>query len=253
MVTWAPSDAATKTHFIRARVTGSSEMAECTAQVTVTDSLTRGSDERLIAIRSLLVPDAKEGPGYGLYSYVLLNGRPKSKGERDGAEALLESFVLISPSDSIEKYHSDRSELNATYVPIGSPLPDDFEQRDDKGAWLRNHYDFERALALLLRLRAVDRDQGFPGGGIWIVSCLHPLSGSEDPRPILIQDLTAVPPRLIPVWMNAFRALTTQPRFYDRRSFTKLSLDLRIVIGQLADGLEPVASAFKWLGVGLAN
>ena len=247
-VTWRPTEPATKTYSVRARVAASSEIAECSAQITVTDNLTRGNEERIVATRSLLLPGGKESPGYGLYSYLLFNGRPQSKDERDRMETLLESFVLISPAEILEKYHA-RSELNATYVPIASKLPDDFEQREDKSAWLRNHYDFERAVDLLLRLTSVDGAQlDFPGGGVWMVSCLHPLSGSEDPHPILVQNLSAVPPRLIPVWMNAFKALTTQPRFYDRRSFKNLSLDLRIAIGQLADGLEPVASAFKFLG-----
>jgi hypothetical protein len=127
-------------------------------------------------------------------------------------------------------------------------LPDDFEGRDDQVAWIRNNYDYDRAFAFLTRLRMLPgADMALQDGTVLIVSCLHPLSG-KDPRPLIPLNLTAVPPRLIPQVMHRFASQSTQPRDYNPYTVEKLSLDLRIVIAQLSDGLQTVAAGFKVLG-----
>jgi len=173
--------------------------------------------------------------------------------DRDLLESVLKSYLTtLMDSDTMETKFPDifrRPLLNVTYVPIANPLPDDFDQRGDQVAWIRNHYDYGRAFAFLTRLRALPgADTAMLGGTVWIVSCLHPLSSKKDPRPLLPENLTGVPVRVIPPVMRSFADQTTQPRDYNPYALARLALDLRITIAQLADGLQSVTAGFKVLG-----
>jgi hypothetical protein len=249
---WAPTGQAVAVFTIRARVVVAGETADCTTRIAVTDRLTRGGSEHLISTRSLLAPDAQEAAGYGLYSYILF-AAPQTDHDRDLLESVLKSYLTtLMDSDTMETKFPDifrRPLLNVTYVPIANPLPDDFDQRGDQVAWIRNHYDYGRAFAFLTRLRALPgADTAMLGGTVWIVSCLHPLSSKKDPRPLLPENLTGVPVRVIPPVMRSFADQTTQPRDYNPYALARLALDLRITIAQLADGLQSVTAGFKVLG-----
>jgi hypothetical protein len=87
---WAPNTKARGVFTIQARVAASGETADCTTQIAVTDSLTRGGNETLTSTRTLLAPDAQEAAGYGLYSYILFAARPTDQ-DRDLFEAILKS------------------------------------------------------------------------------------------------------------------------------------------------------------------
>jgi hypothetical protein len=252
---WTPTSQARAVFTIQASIVASGETVDCTTRIAVTDRVTRGGNETLVSMRSLLMPGSHEATGYGLYSYILFTARPTDQ-DRSLFESILNSYLTVLHDREVleaqfpESFPS-RSRLNVAYVPIRRPLPDDFDQRDDQVAWLRNNYDYDRAFAYLTRLRALPQaDTVMLGGTAWIVSCLHPLSGKEDPSPVLPEDLSAVPVRLIPQVMRSFADQTTQPRDYNPHALFRLRLDLRIAIGQLADGLQPIAAAFKILGGG---
>jgi hypothetical protein len=249
---WTPTSQARAVFTIQASIVAPGEAADCTTRIAVIDGVTRGGNTALVSTRSLLMPAAHEATGYGLYSYILFTERPVDQ-DRGLFESILQSYLaVLHDQERLEaEFPEDfpKSKLNVAYVPIGRPLPDDFDQRDDQVAWLRNHYDYDRAFAFLTRLRTLPQaDAVLLGGTAWLVSCLHPLSGREDPSPVLPQDLSAVPARLIPDLMRSFASQTTQPRDYNPHAMFRLRLDLRIAIGQLADGLKPVAAAFKILG-----
>jgi hypothetical protein len=249
---WAPASQVPAVFSIQAHVVASGETASCTARIAVTDRLTRGSDKTVVSTRSLLAPDGREASGYGLYSYILFTA-PQTAQDRSFVESLLKSYLSFLPTlEALEAQYPNtypRSQLNISYVPIAHSLPDDFDQRDDQVVWIRNHYDYDRALAFLTRLRRLaGADVAMLGGTVWIVSCLQPLSGEQDPRPVLPQNLTAVPARLIPVVVRYFAQQTTQPRDYNPYAIVKLRLDLRITIGQFADGLQSIMAAWKILG-----
>jgi hypothetical protein len=248
VVAWRPSSAQIAIRTITARVTAGADSAQCTAQVAVFLSPQRGVDGNIVAAGSMLPPGVPAPEGYGLYSYILLAHRPQAGEETERVEAVLTSFLLFGSTEEMEKAGATRSQLNATFLPIKRALPDDFDQRDGKAAWLRNNYAYERSLVLQLKLRNVPGAAALSSGAVWVVSSLHPLETTADPGPLLVQDLSSVPTRLIGAWARRFQAVTTQPRLYDRYSMTKLSLDLRIAIGQAADGLDSVRGAFKLLG-----
>jgi hypothetical protein len=250
---WAPTDKAVAVFTIQARVAASGETADCITRIAVTDRLTRGGDETLFSTRSLLAPDAQEAAGYGLYSYILF-AAPQTDHDRNLIESILKSYLTLRDSATLETGYPDifrRPLLNITYVPIAASLPDDFDQRNgkDKVAWIRNRYDYDRAFAFLTRLRMLPgADTAMLGGTAWIISCLQPFSGKEDPRPLLSENLTSYPLRVIPPVMRRFAEQTTQPRDYNPYAVARLSLDLRIAIAEAADGLQAVTASFRVLG-----
>jgi hypothetical protein len=230
------------------------ENADCTAQIAVIETPNRGGGEPLISTRALLPAAAHEAPDYGLYSYVLFAAQPTDQ-ETDLFDAVLESYLtLLRNQDTLESRFPDEFphvRLNVTYVLVQQAPPPDFDQRelDDQVAWIRNHYDYDRAFAFLTRLRALpDADPSLKNGTVLIVSCRRPLSGKEDPRPGFQQDLSAVPARFVPRRMRIFASQTMQPRDYNSHSVALLQLDLRIGIARAAGGLEAVSAAIKTLG-----
>jgi hypothetical protein len=238
---------------IRARLVVSTETAECTARIAVIDRITRGGNENLVPTRTFLEPDAQEAPGYGLYTYILFAERPATDKERELIEAVLRFYLTLPDRDKLEKYQVPPAQLNATYIPIARPLPDDFIQREDQDqvAWIRNNYDYERAVALLIRLRSLPCvNKAMLDRKAWMVSGQHPLSPEGDPCQVLPLELSAVPTRLIPDVMHTVVSQIMQPRQYNRLSVIRLGLDVRILIGQLGDGLQLVTAAFELLGAG---
>ena len=249
IVVWRPGDAQGAPQTITAHLTAGAASAICTAQIIVLPSPQRGSEKTIVPAALLLPATSPEPPGYGLYSYVLFAHRPQTAEERERMELVLKAVLGLNGAVAMEKAGVARSQLNATILPIDHAVPSDFDQRDDRIAWLRNNYGYERALKLLLKLHAISGNHVFsPSSTVWVVSCLHPLDSAADPHPVLVQDLSAVPVRMIGIWATSFSAVTTQPRLYDRHSLTKLSLDLRIVIAQAGDSVEAVRGAFKLLG-----
>jgi len=255
---WSPPAQSRGVFVIRAHIhvgaAEAGETADCSARVAVIESPNRGGGEALISTRALVLPAAHEASGYGLYSYVLF-AHPPTDQETQLFDAILKAYLTLLPSqETLESRFPDEfppARLNVTYVPIRRAPPDDFDQRepDDRIAWIRNHYDYDRAFAFLTRLRGLpDADPSLRSGAAWIVSCQHPLGGKEDPRPGFQQNLSAVPPRLIPQRIGIFASQTTQPRDYNPYSIALLELDLRIAIAQAGDGLEAVSAAIKKLG-----
>ncbi len=174
---------------VRAGAADAEETADCSVRVAVTEAPNRGGGEALVSTRALLSPAAHEAPGYGLYSYVLFAAPPTDQ-EAELFDAILKSYLtLLRSQDTLERRFPEQfphARLNVTYVPVLQAIPDDFDQRelDDQVAWIRNHYDYDRAFAFLSRLRALpDADPSLQSGTVWIVSCLHPLGGTEDPLP----------------------------------------------------------------------
>ncbi|MGO9420816.1 hypothetical protein [Roseiarcus sp.] len=255
---WSPPAQSHGVFVIRAHVHAGAaeagETADCSAQIAVIETPNRGGGETLISTRALLPPAAHEAPDYGLYSYVLFAAPPTDQ-ETDLFDAILKSYLtLLRSQDRLERCCPEafpHPRLNVTYVPVQQAPPGDFHQRElnDQVAWIRNHYDYDRAFAWLTRLRDLpDADPSLRDGAVWIVSCQRPLGGKEDPRPGFQQDLSAVPVRFIERRMRIFASQTMQPRDYNPHSVALLQLDLRIGIAQAAEGLEAVSAAIKTLG-----
>ena len=205
---WSPPAQSRGVFVIRAHIhvgaAETGETADCSARVAVIESPDRGGGEALISTRALVLPAAPtqalgERP-LQLCPFRPPAHRPGNATLRRDPEGL--SHPVAEPGDVGGRFPDQfpPARLNVTYVPIRRPPPDDFDQRepDDRIASIRNHYDYDRAFAFLIRLRGLpDADPSLRSGAAWIVSCQHPLGGKEDPRPGFRQNLSAVPPRSI--------------------------------------------------------
>jgi hypothetical protein len=213
----------------------SGNSADCMLQVVVV----HGEDHRGgVAARSLLVRGNAEVEGFGLYSYVLLASPPSSDATRDRYLKTMESYLgLIQSVEALEP-DFEHNQLNVTYLPVNSRPAEVVSPQ-----WLLDHYDYARALRLLRTL------PGAHMGGPFIVSSLTPLGEITTlSGRYLYQDLSSVPPRLVPLWVQVFINQAAQERFWEEPTAEKLVIRLRTTIGVLAGGLADVQDGLKtWI------
>jgi hypothetical protein len=200
----------------------------CSIRVAVTEP-ERGTFARESG-KAFLTPGQQEAPNYGLYSYVLFGSHPTEASRARYLSTLQAYLGMIDDVVKLEDYVS-RSKLNVTYLVLASTAA-----KGSDATWLLGHYDYARARVFL------DRLPGSRKEGIYLVSCLKPLSSAPDP-PYLVQDLTAVPtepPDLISWWMREFLNQASQERFWQPKTTELLALRLRTSIAVLAAGLPEV-------------
>jgi hypothetical protein len=221
---------------------------ECSLRVLVTaDAGTRGQSapRSPAAARparetgsALLVAGQQEAGGYGLYSYLLL-GAPPAAGARDRYLKAMEAYVRLIPDLAALERYVPKGELNAAYVPITEAPPGAATPE-----WILDHYDYARARSVLRMLPGRTRD------GPYIVSSLTALAGGDATAsaPVLLQDLSAVPPHLAEAWVREFLNQTAQERFTEARTRDQMVVRLRLVVGILGAGLPEVRSALdNWI------
>ncbi len=180
----------------------------------------------------LLVRDAAEPGGYGLYSYILLGTDPSGE-SRERARSVIAAFLTLAPALADLESLFGRAPLNAAFLPIEVSPP-----ADPTADWLLEHYDFARARAILNGL------EGMLRRGPYIVSTKAPATPGEPlARPLLIQDLSAVPPHLVSLWYTAFLNRAAQERYWEEDRLQALGLETRTLVGVLAAGLPDVRSA----------
>ncbi len=208
----------------------------CSLRVVVTEPL-RGEFPRETA-RTFLLPDQQEDTTYGLYSYVLFGSRPAESG-RARYLSVIQAYLDRTNDLAELKDRIAHAKLNVTYVPLGTAAP-----ANSDAAWLLEHYDYARARVLLDALPGDRKD------GVFLVSCLKPLSGGPSP-PYVVQNLTTVPtdpPDLISWWVREFLNQASQERFWDSKTSEMLTLRLRTTIAVLAAGLPDVQkSVTSWI------
>ena len=168
LAVWDRSDVPAGSHVATARIEGEGGVA-CSVRLVVIDrSGERGSGRS--TGRALLSPDIVEQEGYGLYSYLLIRPAADETASERNTRALDACLRLIPDVLALERYVTDRQELNSTYVPVrqAAPSPISFD-------WVQSHYDYDRATALL---RAVS---GADGAGPFLVSSRGPIGSPRTP------------------------------------------------------------------------
>lgn len=236
--TWDFTGVQPGTYMATVEVTGiGSQSRKCSMQVIVMDR-EEGRGLHGLTGRSLLVGDAPETGGYGLYSYLLF-ANPPDDSSRERYTKALEAYVSLMPDVlSLEKYVRQLSQLNVTYVPIDTDPP-----KLVSADWILQHYNYARALVLLRAVPGSHRD------GPYMVSSLAPLTGKESlSGDYLFQDLSAVPPHLISAWIKLFLNQASQERFWEPKSAAYFALKLRTAVGVVAVGLPEVQNALNgWI------
>ena len=174
--------------------------------------------------REYLKANEHEDPNYGLFSYVLFSSRP-IPGNRDRYKAVLRAYLNIEEIGRFVEAGVEPNELNITYLPVEVSPPE-----NPSVDWLLEKYSYWRAQMILNVIEGVD------GDGPYIVSYDEPLSGipAIDSKRLLFQDLSAVPPGLVFLWVKEFIAQARQPRYWDERAFRNFMLRLRTNIAILA-------------------
>jgi hypothetical protein len=207
----------------------------CSAQVQVVPAT--GRDGRLTG-RALLVRRRNERQGYGLYSYLLMDAPPDPENRARYVAVLHQMLRLTSDIAALEQVPVARHQLNVGYIPV---TRSSIRLTADS---LLATYDYARAQALLSRIPGERRH------GIFLVATQTPLSQPQR-GPLLVQDLTSVPERLAPLWVNEFLNQTAQERFWDARALHGMALRVRTIISVLGQGLPEVQSGidtwWKWL------
>ncbi|GEM_PF-4453314 len=208
--------------------------------------------------RRLLLRGEQANPAFGFHSYLLFsNAAPAGPAFERRKAAVQAYFSTVSSLAAMLSLGFDESELNVFWLPLAADgasaqaLHDIAAGRNAQTLvpQVLAEYDFDRARALLARLR-------LRGDGPWIVSHPQPLSATalpQRPQQLLVQDLSRAPPKLVRRWvMHFMRRLEDDPGRIGTRLESFL-LSLRGEISNLADGLSVTREAVAMtLGAGSA-
>jgi hypothetical protein len=187
--------------------------------------------------RALLVGNAPETPGFGLYSYVLFGVRPTAA-TRPRYLRTIAAWLESVDSVAAMRTQFSPAELDVTYLPVLAEPPADVAGGAGEAAWLLERYNYPRARALLDRLGGARRQ------GPYLVSYGRPLSGlREEPRRYLVQDLSTAHPDVADLWVRTFLARASRPRYWEPAAGEQIALEMRNALAHVKDGLPAVREA----------
>jgi hypothetical protein len=150
--------------------------------------------------------------------------------------AVVTEYLRQLPGVAALQEYRQPEQLNVTYVPLVRRL------RGPTADSVLSAYNYPRALVLL---------QGIPGtagDGPFLVSSKVPLGARAPTDPLLVQDLSAVPPRLAGLWMSEFVTQAAQERYWEPRTLGRMALRLRTSISVVGAGLGDVRKALDdWI------
>ena len=195
----------------------------------------------LISGRRYLLPSKTEKSGHGLYSYVLLSGKPKNEEETVRYLKTLEACVqAMHKLNNLSRYVRP-SHLNATYIPV-TALPKGKEDDQDFARQLLSVYDFDRATVLLNYFeKTYDR-------GPYLISVKAPLSQASEPVQMhILQDFTGVVPELVATTVKDFQYLAAQQRTWTEQSMRVVPSKLRNLIAVAAKEAPGVVVGLKMM------
>ena len=180
--------------------------------------------------KALLIGDQAETAGYGLYSYVLFESPPNAE-TRPIYLAVISSCLREIPDlAGLETKYPNKKKLNAMYIPVTGDSTD--SKSPQKTEEILQHYNYERAQAILNRLPTVQKN-----GGPYMLSSLEPVSSNGSLSVSLYQDLSVVrlasnqvdQPKMAYEWVLDFvdRVSTPQSTAWDRTTLGNFSDEVR--------------------------
>jgi hypothetical protein len=175
-------------------------------------------------VRDFLVRGGKEAAGYGLYSYLLFPSRPAPVDEARYRE-ILEVYRSMLQEAGNSSFAP--RELNITYIPVTGSLGPAATAQQILAA-----YDYDSAL----RIMQVQRRESGVLKGPYVISSLVPLSAATTQAELfIIQDLSAVPLNLIPLYIREFEAKASEQRSWAAERMDGFLLTVRTAIGTVAN------------------
>lgn len=241
-VRWILADAGLGRFTANAVVTrGSRVVGSCSAEVV---QVPPGNDMGGLLPAGVFLPSgASEETGYGAYTYLLLASPPQDSARKARYRAAIARYLQAAQDIASYDARLARTRLNVNYLPVDAPLK-----------WSRDaslpdsvlaHYQYATALTLLSSL------DGAHDRGPYLVTVPAPLSGTKPvPGRMIVHDLSRIPVEaLVPAWVDAFLAQSTQQRWGDPGVWNQFPLRLRTAIGAVALGIPSVKAAMKdWSG-----
>jgi hypothetical protein len=190
------------------------------------------------AARDFLPSGEPEADGFGLYSYLLFGSPPASDRETERYRAAVRALLAVPEVHEMRMYAPD-STLNLTYLPLARP------PADTSADSLLAAYDYARARAIIRNVPELNDARDGP----YFVSAVRPLTRGPSPGPRLVQNLTAVPPKLVGAWVDHFLAQAQRPGFWQGEAEQNdFALSLRTALSQAAEGLPEVQGALgRWI------
>lgn len=179
----------------------------------------------------LLTSNGPEAAGAGLYNYLLISNPATQQLNASVVRAWMALNAPVARLRGILK----PNEPIAMALPVlektaGEPDPE----------WTLQHYDFQRAHALL--------DKVFPGNrpGVYVVSSLQPIANSRPPY--LIQNLSSTTPPLAAQWVEAFLNEAAQEHSWNAASVAELADQMRATVLVLNRNLK-LPQLMKWIAL----
>lgn len=201
------------------------------------DSSSNVRGGRISSSRGYLLPHETESPGYGLYTYLLLSGRPQSE------EELVRYLKTLEAGLKLMREHNDLgryvrpSQLNSTHIPV-TQLPIGNETDPNFARKVLSVYDFARAKVLLNKFEKMyDR-------GPYLVSVKTPLTSASEVDPAyMFMDFSNITPELAATSVKHFESLAAQERTWTEQSVRDLRLKIRNLFAVAGRVVPEVASA----------
>jgi len=215
--------------------------ASADAAIAADEAPTGGATMPRVTGTAVLLPQQKEEPGFGLYSYALLTHAPLES-ERPKYRAFLTALVELPTAKNLATY-LPKIRINITYLPLTSSAQDwDAFTTDQKVDYVLSHYDYARGAAMLASLP--ERT----GAGPVLTSVLKPLSFDRFPRPVLVQDMSTSQPVLMEDYVKEFVDQAAKDHFWEAKTLAAFSLGLRNTLETAAVGLGMSQDAVKnWI------
>jgi hypothetical protein len=202
----------------------------------------RCSSARYEVGHNYLIQDNEEEFGYGLYSYLLFSEKPD--------DILMEKYIAtieatLNKIPEIEdlEYYISKDSLNILYIPLLYTPDSNFAYftSKEKSEWIINNYDYGRARVYLNKFKE-NLDSG-----PYIISYTKALTQVNQIKDkYLIQDLSYVHHRVIPLWIDEFLEQSSKAHFWDEKELQNFRNDLRNSIAVAADGLTEVTGSLNW-------
>jgi hypothetical protein len=210
---------------------GARVVGRCGVEVLVVASLDKaiGGRGETAYVRALLYEGQQETAGVGLYSYLLFTSdTPRNQAVLEAVmkkvRGLLADFVRSG----------DIQNKNANYIPVkGSPGPSD-AINDVKFVYAR--YDASRALGWLQKLQ-------LKPNGTYLVSTKTPIEERGKKEPLLVFDLSTVPPNLAPLMVGEFLMQASKANFSQTSALNNFLLSTRLAMETFTTGIINVSAA----------
>lgn len=190
---------------------------------------------------AVLLPQQKEEPGFGLYSYALLTHAPLDS-ELPKYRAFLKALVELPTAQDLGGY-LPKIRINITYLPLTSSAQGwNIFTTNQKVDYVLSHYDYARGAAMLASLP--ERT----GVGPVLTSVLTPLSFDRLPHPVLVQDMSTAQPVLMEDYVKEFVDQAAKDHFWEAKTLAAFSLGLQNALQTAAVGLGMSQDAVKnWI------